>query len=279
MRQKDDVSYAELLNRVREGNHTSSDMAILESKVIKLENKQTLSTMLHLFTINDKVNEHNDAYLQTLDTDGCTSIAVDYTIGDVTARANSTVLSIAKDLPPQKTQNLLLLLQIKVFRPLYVNIDTSDGLTNGARGILKHFESSNAKPHTLWVQFTDIYIGKRAREQNKNLIKQIIDNTWTPIIVVDRQFQVVVRRQFPLKPAAAMTIHKAQGMSMPEVAVSFQGRVQTHMVYVALTRVTSLLGLYLLDLNSKKITVDKKVVEEMRRLRKDRQMSPVPEPP
>lgn len=94
---------AELFNRVREGNQILSDIMTLQSRVSKPENKQVLSNVLYLYTVNDKVNEHNDLYLQSLDIEGCISLSVDYTIGDVNSRARQTVLAIAKDLPPQKT--------------------------------------------------------------------------------------------------------------------------------------------------------------------------------
>ena len=94
-------------------------------------------------------------------------------------------------------------------------------LTNGATGILQWFDSSNGKPHKLWVHFTDTSIWKKICIQYKHLYTKNIDKSWTPIFTVDRQFQVgkyrnirVIRRQFPLKPAAVMTIHKAQGMSI-----------------------------------------------------------------
>jgi hypothetical protein len=107
--------------------------------------------------------------------------------------------------------------------------------------------------------------------------------SWTPISVIDRQFQVgrhknirVVRRQFPLKPSAAMTIHKCQGMSLQCTSVSVRRTMQAHMVYVAPSRVTSLHGLHLLDLDSSKIKVDQHVVKEMQRLRQDRTVDLVP---
>jgi len=77
MRQKDDATYAELLNRVREGKQIESDLTTLQSKVKEAKTSFNLSDVLHLFTTNDKVNEHNDFYLQALQTQGCMSLAVD----------------------------------------------------------------------------------------------------------------------------------------------------------------------------------------------------------
>ena len=86
----------------------------MQSQICIIGNRSNLFNVLHLFTTNDKVNEHNDYYLQNLGTDHCICEVVDYTIGDVTANAIQTVLNIAKDLPPQKTHNLLRVLQIKL---------------------------------------------------------------------------------------------------------------------------------------------------------------------
>ena len=64
--------------------------------------------------------------------------------------------------------------------------------------------------------------------QSGFILQTHIYKSWTPIFTVNRQFQVGkyrnrrVIRQFSLKPAAVMTIHKANGMSIPAVAVSFQ---------------------------------------------------------
>ena len=146
-----------------------------------MQNRQSLKFVkcTQLFTTNDKVNEHNDYYLQHFDTDHCICEAVDYTIVDVTANAKQTVLNIVKDLPPQKTQNGLRMLQIKlsVHYLVVVNIDTSDGLTNGATGILQWFDSSSGKPHTLWVQFRDTPIWKKIRIQYKHLYTKNIDKS------------------------------------------------------------------------------------------------------
>ena len=100
-------------------------------------------------------------------------------------------------------------------------------------------------------------------------------------MTVDKQFQVgknqdvkVIRRQYPLTPCAALTIHKSQGSSLGEAVVSFSGKRApgTHMVYVALSRVTQLLGLHLLDFSKSHIKTEEKVKEEMKRLRTSRQI-------
>ena len=51
MRQKDDSMFAQLLNRIREGNQTENDLATLESRSISVDDTryQSLKPELHLF--------------------------------------------------------------------------------------------------------------------------------------------------------------------------------------------------------------------------------------
>ena len=79
----------------------------------------------------------------------------------------------------------------------------------------------------------------------------------------------VLRRQFPLRPSAAKTIHCCQGDTLDEAVVDLPSSKQEHMHYVALSRLRNILGLHILNLNEKKIAVSKKVQEEMTRLREN----------
>ena len=90
---------------------------------------------------------------------------------------------------------------------------------------------------------------------------------------VKRQFPVgkykcaqVLRTQFPLRPAAAKTAHRCQGDTMLSAVVDFQGRTDCHSHYVALSGVTSLQNLHILDLNEQRIRVSHEVKAEIERL-------------
>ncbi len=65
--------------------------------------------------------------------------------------------------------------------------------------------------------------------------------------------------QIPLKLAWAITIHKSQGMSLETAAIDLTRSFTYGMGYVALSRIRSLDGLYLLGLNSRSLQTDPKV--------------------
>lgn len=156
------------------------------------------------------------------------------------------------------------------------HINTSDGLTNGATCKIMTVHSVNNNPTVVWVLFPEEDIGTVTRQENRHLYlaRADIKTSWTPILKTQREFQVgnnnkvrIVRKQFPLTPAEAITIHKSQGSTMDKAAISFKGKIQKHMVYVALSRLQTLKGLRLLDFDPKKISVDPLVQQEIARLR------------
>ena len=74
-------------------------------------------------------------------------------------------------------------------------------------------------------------VGKKTRHENRNLNRGSITNTWTPIKPVTTQFALgktksaqVVRKQFPLRPASAKTVHRSQGDTQSHVVVNLNTR-------------------------------------------------------
>ena len=64
--------------------------------------------------------------------------------------------------------------------------------------------------------------------------------------ILDKAF--VIRHQFPIASAYAITIHKSQGLTLHNVVIDIGNNVFTcGQSYVALSRVTSLSGLYLIN--------------------------------
>ena len=160
-----------------------------------------------------------------------------------------------------------------------INIRTDDGMTNGASNVIKHIQlTNNTKPSGLvWVQFDHDDVGRKTQHENRKLYTAVIQSTWTPIKPVTTQFAVgktksaqVVRKQFPLRPASAKTVHRSQGKTQSQIVVHLNTRrAIPHIHYVASSRVTAIEGLYITDLCEIKFSVDPKVVKEMQLLRNE----------
>ena len=90
---------------------------------------------------------------------------------------------------------------------------------------------------------------------------------------VKSRFQVlkkfyVYRKQFPVILAYAVTIHKCQGLSLNCAIIDLSDTIfSPGMAYVALSRVRTLDGVYLTDLNSKCFMVSAEYLKEINRLR------------
>ena len=75
----------------------------------------------------------------------------------------------------------------------------------------------------------------------------------------------VKRKQVPIEPGFAMTVHKAQGWTMERVIVDLAGCVGTEPPYVMVSRATSLDGLLVLcDFDAQQIS--KRRSEELRKV-------------
>jgi len=148
---------------------------------------------------------------------------------------------------------------------LTANLDVSDGLVNGATGIVKEVEvENNTVPHIL-VHFDREDVGQKASRHTPGLVRV---GRYEVKFSVGRHYGAeVTRRQFPLVPAWACTIHKVQGISVDEIVVSLNGRFNPGQAYVALSRVRNFSGLHLLDFSSSKFTCNSKVSSEMEALR------------
>lgn len=106
----------------------------------------------------------------------------------------------------------------------------------------------------MWVEFNDIKIGAATRRECIGLYDTTTSRTWTPIRKISKEFQIghnmlnkVTRSQYPIQPAAARTIHIAQGLSMDTLAFEPNKIRQHGLVYTDLSRVRDPYNLYILS--------------------------------
>ena len=276
MRQKDDKNYAELLNRMREGNQTEADIEMLRTILI---NPGECVNIPHLCCLNSSVDQHNRSLY-----DAAVANGADHAI--VPAQ------HIALDTGPLAEKNLQQFLQSKMIEQscaglprivpiavgqeyeISVNLSVDDGLMNGSPCVVVKLdyvrEESRAKciPDIVWVDFNDPRIGQKQKVDYRGYYEPEIDPTWVPIFAVRREFNFyhfrLARTQILLRQSVAKTNHKSQGESKAAAVIdhTYKGSSQPHSHYVAFSRVTKLEGLHILNMHRKQKNVAGKIVYE-----------------
>lgn len=159
------------------------------------------------------------------------SEAFDRIDGKVSAQVRKRTLAALKSKKRHETFGLAhaVSLKIGIKYMVFTNVDVEDGLVNGACGVLKYIEfdeKNPKKPKTLFLEFDSNRIGVKAKREYV-YDNTDIDQNWVPIKRIAREISMskgskfqVFRTQFPVTPAEALTIHKAQGSTMEWVCVN-----------------------------------------------------------
>ena len=122
------------------------------------------------------------------------------------------------------------------------NIDVTLGLVNGAIGAVssvKYSIDQAAVVDIIVIKFKD---GQKHKLEKVRSKFQILDNAF------------VYRHQFPITSAYAITVHKSQGLTLQNVVADIGNTVFTcGQAYVAMSRVTKLSGLHLINFDPRGI--------------------------
>jgi hypothetical protein len=268
MRQQKDKPFAEMLNRIRKGEHTSKDIDLLKTRSVD-DDISIPSNTLHVFPFNAEVNVYNSSMLHQLPDPPVVLTAVDKKPASMKDYTPSDDERFTGGLP--SFLNLAIGARVMVIR----NIDVSDGLVNGSQGCVQNFIfSSNRLPIAVIVKFDNPSVGRNARLQSA-LNLSAYDPTAVPILQMEVSFSptggkvTITRKQFPLKLCWASSIHKVQGATVDRIAVSFEKTLRAGQAYVALSRSKTLDGIYIRGFDEKRIKVDPNVTSEMKRLTTD----------
>lgn len=215
--------------------------------------------MLHIYPKNADVNTFNETQLLTCEKQiTVTAADITHTKGGVTKRKNV----------PVPKPNTMLQANVSIAKSarvtLRTNLDVTDGLSNGVMGTVRKISTTKTamdQPDGIWIEFDRTSVGLDSRHltpppkglpQNCVLIKPHTEQfTYQGINIT--------RHQYPLKLAWACTVHKTQGMSKESAVVSSKETFQAGMQYVALSRVTSLQGLHIIDFNEHTLYCDQTV--------------------
>ena len=162
------------------------------------------------------------------------------------------------------------------------NISVADRLINGQLGTISKvaFHDFTNEVSVLYISFDDERAGKETIKNCTDLFAK--RNNLVPIVPVSANIKInpkrmnspeIVRTQFPVTLAWACTVHKVQGLTLDRIVISFalnkQRAFQSGQAYVALSRVRTLDGLFILDkFDPNQIRADDRVTEEYERLRR-----------
>ena len=122
------------------------------------------------------------------------------------------------------------------------NVDLDMGICNGSIGTIVKVEKEKKNIHVLFDNGVTYTFSSHHYE--------------SPTIL---GFSI---KQFPLIPAWAVTIHKSQGATLDKAYMNLGKSIFAYgQIYVALSRVKSINGLYLSSFDPQKIKTNPKIVE------------------
>ena len=235
-RQKNDSTFINLLLRVREGKHTEDDINVLKSRL----NIKPKGNPVHIVSSNKSAQIINDSNVSKIKEPVNKYIAIYKDSG----KEHEELL--VKELKFQFKQKGIDTLELKKGARVMLtkNIDVSIGLVNGSLGTIDSFIEEGNQEYPI-VMFD-------------NGIKQLI----LPIsIELELDGCKASATQVPLMLAYAITIHKSQSLTLESAVLDLADTFCDGQVFVALSRLKSLDGLYLKSFNPTKIKVNKKMKE------------------
>ncbi|XP_055685061.1 uncharacterized protein LOC129791128 [Lutzomyia longipalpis] len=265
MRQKDDLNFTNALNNLAIGKMTEKDISLIRSRTVKNVN-EVPPEAIRLFATRRNVDEFNERKIANYPGELHTFVAIDKVMSDKKSKPKSEneqnkILKDIENRDPSKSAGAVHTLHLKLGIKYMIikNIDVSDGLVNGAAGILRHitFDSKN-NIGVIWLEFLEDRVGKKITKEQRYqnyLKKHNLKENLVPLEKCNFVFRLnnsstttISRTQFPVMPAEAITIHKSQGQTYQSICLDFTKleRITLCMMYVALSRVTSLNGLYII---------------------------------
>ena len=218
-RQRDDV-FVDILNGIRDNKLTSNHLNLLNKRLDPL------------FSTNE-----NDGYI-TLTTHNSQADQINAKkIGELKEKEFIFTAEIKDDFPPHMYPADVDLQLKKGAQVMFLKNDTEDKqYFNGKIGTVIELGSSE-----IVIQCEDDY-------QTISVSKDVWENIHYKVDPVTREIEeekLGSFKQYPLRLAWAITIHKSQGLTFEKLIVDAQKAFTNGQVYVALSRVTSLQGLVL----------------------------------
>ena len=151
-------------------------------------------------------------------------------------------------------KELLLKIGTQVMCSVNIDLESENPIANGSQGIIVDFIKDNTSSVECLLPLI----------QFNNGDKRVIGlHTWN-----SETISGIGIIQIPLIYSWAITIHKAQGTTLDSAQIDIGNNIfECGQTYVALSRIKSLEGLYLIAFNPQKIKIYKKVEEFYNKIR------------
>ena len=171
MRQRESKIFAEILNRLREGKHTSADLQKLKQRCVDESSCPTEAPCL--FIQNAMVDDYNEKVYESIRYNKHIINAQDSVIGAYSVELKEKIMRQIPYVSLRNFKQLPYKLELAVGQrtEIATNVRTDDGLTNGESNIIKlvHLTNGNTPSGIIWVQFDHEDVGKKTRQENRNL--------------------------------------------------------------------------------------------------------------
>lgn len=230
-----DQSFVKLLNNLRLGKLDDHDTEVLKSR-LNLPDENSAIKPTILATHNIQVEEINQKELKKI-TSNSQIFTAEFS-GDT-----SKVDFLRKNCLAYERLELKVGAQVMMLKNTY----QKDGVINGSLGVIKEFSKKNYPV----VEFSG------------GQVLTIAPEVWALEKFDVEKKEIIIEssmKQIPLILAWAITIHKSQGMSLDKVKCDLSKVFVDGQIYVALSRVKTLNGLYINGLDFSKVRANSAIV-------------------
>ncbi|XP_063978978.1 ATP-dependent DNA helicase PIF1-like [Diachasmimorpha longicaudata] len=244
MRQKKDRVYGELLSRLRVGDISGEDSKLLQSRKHNIQSSNLAERLRFLAE-----------YIKSLPVDTIQLI--------VAMRLRNKAVKILEkaEQDDRSSAGLAKCITIKIGAKGMIrrNIDVTIGLVNGTIAVVQSISKSIMKgkeyPKAVTVKLDS---GQTHDIERMEVKFEIMDGVY------------ITRKQFPISLTYGITIHKSQGLRLPNAVMNIGHTVfSAEQSYVALSRVTTLEGVHLINFDPFSIKASCIAIQEYNRLRKE----------
>ncbi len=234
---QNDLRFIELLENIRYGKVNKNDEAILSMRDISVANNCEDIKPTKISTHNWKVDKINSDELKKIKNKERSYQATEK--GD-----QYKIEFLRRNCLAPSNLKLKKGAQVMMLR----NTFQDQGIVNGSTGKITGYNSQGLPI----VKFSN---GKKMVIETESWKMEVYENGSTKVVA-----EII---QIPLRLAWAITIHKSQGMTLDCIECDIEDAFADGQIYVALSRVKTLEGLYIHGFDADKIKINKKVIDFM----------------